>query len=88
MLTKGSKQALKNFDAAVRLRKQYIIKLLTQYSKVYTKNGIPYTNRARAVNAMHHNVMNNITKPKSQYWKKRKGRWECEGCAIKLKKVR
>ena len=78
-LTKGSKMRLEEFDKFVKLRRAYILKLLTKYSKAYRKNG-PNPNRSRVMNAMHHNLMNNLRAPKSKYWKKKKGRWECEGC--------
>ena len=84
-LTKGAKQELKNFNAAVLRRRQYILNLLTKYSKVYKKNGIVYPNRVRATNAMHHSIMNNLRRPRSQNWRKVKGRWECNGCALKVR---
>jgi hypothetical protein len=77
-LTKGAKQELKNFNAAVLRRRQYILNLLTKYSKVYP-------NRVRATNAMHHSIMNNLRRPRSQNWRKVKGRWECNGCALKVR---
>ncbi len=84
-LTKGAKRELKNFNAAVARRRQYIINLLAKYSKVYKKNGTVYPNRARAINATHHDLMNNLRRPRSQNWKKVKGQWECEGCALKVR---
>jgi hypothetical protein len=84
-LTKGAKQELKNFNAAVARRRQYIINLLAKYSKVYKKNGIVYPDRLKAINAAHHNVMNNLRKPRSKNWRKVKGRWECNGCALKVR---
>ena len=82
VLTKGSKKNLKEFDKYVRLRRAYLVKLLTKYSAKYTGNGVVYKNRTRATNAMHHNVMNNLRRPASQYWKKVKGHWECKGCRL------
>ncbi len=82
-LTKGSKQVLKEFDQAVKRRRQYILQLLMRYSKKYRGNGRVYKNRSTANNATHHNVMNNLRKPRSQDWEKKRGVWQCNGCAIK-----
>lgn len=75
-LTKGSKSILKEFDLAVKLRRAYILRLLEKYSK------LKHTSRTRTkvYNSTHHNIMNNLRKPKSQYWKKKGGLWGCEGC--------
>ena len=80
VLTKGSKQKLKEFDKYVKLRRAYILKLLTRYSKVYKGDIGLYKNRQKALNAMHSNVLNNLRKPKSQRWKKVRGIWQCDGC--------
>ena len=34
----------------------------------------------RANNVAHHDVLNNLRKPNKMYWKKVKGKWECDGC--------
>ena len=81
MLTKGSSLKLKEFNDAVKKRRQYIIQLLKKYSKVYKQNGIKYKNRNLAINAMHHSIMNNLKKPRSKNWRKVKGQWECNVCA-------
>ena len=86
VLTRGSKQYLKEFDKYVRLRRAYIVKILKTYSKKYVRDGIVYKNREKAYNAMHHDVLNNLRRPASQRWKKVKGRWECEGCRLPKKK--
>jgi hypothetical protein len=82
VLTKGSKQRLKEFDKYVRLRRAYILKLLTRYSKVYKGDGTMYKNKLKANNAMHSNILNNLRKPKSQRWKKVRGIWQCDGCRL------
>ena len=83
MLTKGSKSLVKEFDKFYKLRRSYIIKLLAKHSKVYKKTGVVTKSRRNANNAMHHSLMNNLTKPKSQYWRKKNGIWECNGCVHK-----
>lgn len=82
-LTKGSKQRLAEFNKYVKLRRAYILGLLQRYSKVYQANKNLSKNRMSIMNAMHHNVLNNLRVPKTKYWRKKNGKWECNGCRLK-----